>query len=279
MGINSGNACAGVTCLTESGNTKCDTRRGMPFLQGSAFETSWVKLCPQEVEMLASPEHARMQQEQARQMKDKLLGGVSAMWTDRYCYIFQCGAAQEWFAKQNGLMPGAFQMFPRDLDASFALSFAGMVWPRAGVTASTLWNYQSWLSEDALLDHAAWLAAFLRKFGVQSCPRHCDCDELTACDEVYPILKTGAIDDATFLTSCFPSKLEGTQAELGAPLDSLKLTFTSSLRMCFWKGKECGGVSCSVSPLTRTRECELRLPGTGHTGSEVYVKHAECQGV
>merc|ERR1719253_1055376 len=129
-------------------------------------------------------------------------------------------------------------MFSRDVDNSFTLSFAGMVWPRAGVTAATLWNYQPGLSEEVLLEHTAWLASFLLMWGVKSCPGHCDCDELSACGAAYPILKRSSqSDDAALLQSCFPQESKDADyrsRELGPALDSWKGGLTPSLRMCYW---------------------------------------------
>merc|ERR1712232_1234106 len=114
-------------------------------------------------DMVTRERERKAKEAQSQALREKLMGGLSAMWTDRYCYIYLCGAAHEWWARQNGLLPRADLMFSRDLDASFALSLAGMIWPRAGVTASSLWNYQPSITDEILEERTAWLASVLRR--------------------------------------------------------------------------------------------------------------------
>mmetsp|Transcript_50737 Transcript_50737/g.142042 ORF Transcript_50737/g.142042 Transcript_50737/m.142042 type:complete len:587 (+) Transcript_50737:48-1808(+) len=120
--------------------------------------------------------------------RDNLLGGMSAMWTDRYCYKYQCGAAGERIAKEvssHGI-PVASSLFDRGSDDTFALSFGGMVWPRAAVTAASLWNYKAGVSQEELHVRVAWVSKLLRDVGgVASCPSGCHCDELSACGKRY----------------------------------------------------------------------------------------------
>ena len=40
----------------------------------------------------------------------------------------------------------------RELDASFSLSMAGMIWPRAGVAGAALWNFNSSLSRSEVVE-------------------------------------------------------------------------------------------------------------------------------
>lgn len=110
------------------------------------------------------------------------------MWTDKYCYVYQCGAADEYWGEQGNILPIASLMFLREFDRTFGRSLAGMIWPRAGVTAAALWTFQN-VGNGAVEDHARWLAGFLQSQGVSSCPPGCGCDELGSCGKVYPVLR------------------------------------------------------------------------------------------
>lgn len=115
-----------------------------------------------------------------------LLGGISAMWTDRYCKVYQCGAADPYWGDKQKRPPVAMMLFSRLFDKQFGSSLAGMIWPRAAVSASALWHYSPELDAEEITERAAWLSVLLRNFsGVASCPPGCVCDELSACGEVY----------------------------------------------------------------------------------------------
>merc|ERR1719387_2448321 len=119
-----------------------------------------------------------------------LLGGISAMWTDRYCYAYQCGAAGEAIARRVGShsLPAAPAMFLREFDQTFARSFGGMVWPRAGIAAAALWHYSPDLAPSQVSERSDWLAELLSRIGrVSSCPPGCECDELSACGRPYAV--------------------------------------------------------------------------------------------
>merc|ERR1711933_576288 len=74
-------SCSGVTCPKSSGGAeKCEPREGDPYLGESEKEDTWLKVCPNEIETQAEKE----------QLKAGLLGGMSAMWTDKYSFIYQC---------------------------------------------------------------------------------------------------------------------------------------------------------------------------------------------
>ena len=109
-----------------------------------------------------------------------LLGGEMSMWTDRYCYIDQCGAS-------SGARPIGAQLFPPATDLAFAASVGGMMFPRAFVGAAAFWNFDpSTNSQDPAFVDAIWaLNDAVTAAGGQTCPTRCDCDELTACGAPY----------------------------------------------------------------------------------------------
>eukprot|EP00927_Polykrikos_kofoidii_P035684 TRINITY_DN30231_c0_g1_i1.p1 TRINITY_DN30231_c0_g1~~TRINITY_DN30231_c0_g1_i1.p1 ORF type:complete len:1241 (+),score=134.50 TRINITY_DN30231_c0_g1_i1:137-3859(+) len=223
-----GNLCAGITCRrgvhTGDGDKSCEPRRGEPFLAESENEDSWVRRCPSE----------------RAKFKSSLLGGVSAMWTDNYCHVYQCGAANAELGRKAGTLPTAAIMFRRQYDSSFALSFAGMVWPRAAMTAGALWNYEDGLSPEEVADHAAWTALLLRSHGVASCPPGCECDELSACGRPYPL--GGQLH---LREDCFQ---KGSRSELHGILRGKEQVrpLEDALRLCFWMAERCGGVGCTT---------------------------------
>lgn len=217
----------------------CEARRGLPYLLASETEDSWTRRCPEDDKII----------------KDGLLGGMSAMWTDRYCYIFQCGAADASIGEKAGKSPNAGLMFLRSLDASFAVSLAGMIWPRAAVSAATLWRFDASLRPPEVRNMAAWLAALLRSRGVSSCPSGCTCDELSACGKPYPVLwsrpppSTAAVPG----DSCFS---EGPEGRLGPALGQTDRGVSRAVEdaraMCFWLGPRCRGLKCGADTLNRT---------------------------
>jgi len=237
----------------------CQPRTGRPFLADSATEDSWVKKC--EVEASEAPEG--------------LLGGLSAMWTDKYCYAYQCGAADPKWGEQSGRLPNAGLMFLRDFDGSFGLSLAGMIWPRAGVSAAALWRYSPELDDAEVSDLAAWLAALLRSNGVASCPPGCQCDELTSCGRPYPVSRPGGANrrnSTAWAGECFE---RGDRAMLGgvAPGGEKPRPLDEAFGLCFWFGERCKGVGCELSsPSGRSTSavdsCKLYAPVSGgaHSG-------------
>merc|ERR1712232_1416323 len=74
--------CAGVTCKQTFPPSACEPRTGDVYLKRSSQEDSWVKVCP------GDDSHERRQL-----LNQGLLGGMSAMWTDKYTYVYQCGHA------------------------------------------------------------------------------------------------------------------------------------------------------------------------------------------
>jgi len=264
--IELGFRCAGVTCKENT----CSPREGDPFLGKSPNEESWLKRCPDD----DAPE-------MKERVRGKLLGGVSAMWTDKYTYIYQCGAAHSSWGAKSGTLPGAALMFPRSFDASFGLSLAGMIWPRAAVSAATLWRYSPSVAAPAIDEYAQWLAAYLLDAsGVASCPPGCACDELTACERPYPVLfseasgaaAAGGVEaadgsaeaaadragaaaeaDGRLRAECFePASVEARQ--LGPALrGEARRPVEDALRLCFWRGVACAGVRCAPRRSSRER--------------------------
>jgi hypothetical protein len=109
-----------------------------------------------------------------------MLGGEVAMWTDNYCYIFECiGDGQP--------DPVAAVMYNSTYDAQFAKSVSGIMWPRAYVGAAVFWNYLTDLDPYDINFLNGWLAFndVMISRGVAACPSGCYCDELTACGTPY----------------------------------------------------------------------------------------------
>ena len=110
-----------------------------------------------------------------------LLGGEISMWTDTYCYEDQCGA----FGKGHPVPVGA-PLFPPDMDAEFAKSIGGMIWPRGYVGAAAFWSFNA--TEDpsspGFVDGIWALNNKLEKRG-QLVPTNCTCDQLSSCGKPY----------------------------------------------------------------------------------------------
>lgn len=170
--------------------------------------------------------------------RENLLGGMGVMWTDRYCYKYQCGAAGEaaGIKSQDHTMPAVPVMFRREFDDSFAKSLSGMVWPRAGITAGALWRYSDEVTPDELSSYADWLARLLRDVGgIATCPPGCICDEVASCGMTYPIVQSPT-QEASLLEECFTWS-GGDGRSLGDDEKEL-----NDLRRCFWEGPSCRGV-------------------------------------
>ena len=101
-------------------------------------------------------------------------------WTDRYCFINQCGAS-------GGSPPIGAPLFPPSMDLPWSASIAGMIWPRAYVGAASFWNYDAATSsQDPAFVAAVWaLNDRVIANGGLSCPTKCACDELSACGVPY----------------------------------------------------------------------------------------------
>lgn len=56
------------------------------------------------------------------------------MWTDNFCYIFECGA----FGSGK---PDGWQMFPPAMDATFSQAVNGLIWPKATVGGHSFWHW------------------------------------------------------------------------------------------------------------------------------------------
>ena len=114
--------------------------------------------------------------------KNLLLGGEISMWSDRYCYIDQCGSVGP-----NEPVPVGSALFDPKYDTEFGQSIGGMIWPRGFVAANAFWHYDASLNASSkdfvasvwkMNDEAA-------ARGSLTCPTKCDCDELTACGKPY----------------------------------------------------------------------------------------------
>jgi len=249
-----------------------------------------------------------------------VLGGISPMWTDMYCYMYQCGAAyradqagKRWQppdrASGHDRWPSAGTMFHRDYDASFQMSLAGMIWPRAALTAAAFWNYQPGVTQTEVQALADLAARLLRSTaGVASCPPGCSCEETGACGKPYPVLEScgpgpgpcGAAASpsalpklrACFWESAAAAAEQGVQVEeamggLASAEDEEEQQrlrrehdLDDALLLCFWMGERCLGVDCgagpgrcrALGPAEATRRIALRKrPGGALAGSEGAV--------
>ena len=109
-----------------------------------------------------------------------LLGGEMSMWSDTYCYEDQCGSSV-------GPVPVGAPLFPPSMDAEFAESVGGMVFPRGFVGAAAFWNFNATADPSSKgFEAAIWrLNDQLIARGAKSCPSRCSCDQLTACGKPY----------------------------------------------------------------------------------------------
>eukprot|EP00929_Paragymnodinium_shiwhaense_P089483 TRINITY_DN49626_c0_g1_i1.p1 TRINITY_DN49626_c0_g1~~TRINITY_DN49626_c0_g1_i1.p1 ORF type:complete len:1165 (-),score=260.09 TRINITY_DN49626_c0_g1_i1:50-3544(-) len=237
-----GKSCSGVTCPRNNPN-KCEPREGEPYLGDSAKEDSWIKACA------GGAEDTEAEKALLRQA---LLGGMSAMWTDKYSFIYQCGAAHRHWGEKTGTLPNAALMFSRTMDENFGRSLAGMIWPRAAVSAAAMWHYATDIGSAEKVQgvHGPWMAELMRTiFGVESCPPGCDCDELSACGRPYEVLRSsGGQVRQDDLSGCFKPA-----PQVALDLDSMPpggdggaRPKQEAMRLCFWKGDDCAGLVCSV---------------------------------
>eukprot|EP00927_Polykrikos_kofoidii_P025897 TRINITY_DN2319_c0_g1_i1.p1 TRINITY_DN2319_c0_g1~~TRINITY_DN2319_c0_g1_i1.p1 ORF type:complete len:1177 (-),score=107.33 TRINITY_DN2319_c0_g1_i1:103-3633(-) len=289
-----GKECAGITCPKSTPTKMCEPRKGDPRLAKSATENSWLKVCAVQIET----------EEQKAQLHSKLLGGLSAMWTDKYSFIYQCGAAHRSWGEQSGKVPSAALMFSRRFDAIFGRSIAGMIWPRAAVSAAALWHYRENVTATEVdAQRAPWLSDLLRRVGgVDACPPGCTCDELSACGEPYPVppeklapteagvaniasvsgdqdsaATTPSVDDAGRVPwECFtsaPSSAVQIEASVNKPAEELSMT--AAIKLCFWQGIYCTAIVCSSGLSSDSTDiapklCQIRQRSlTVNPGNEV----------
>eukprot|EP00928_Gymnodinium_smaydae_P042068 TRINITY_DN2838_c0_g2_i2.p1 TRINITY_DN2838_c0_g2~~TRINITY_DN2838_c0_g2_i2.p1 ORF type:complete len:417 (-),score=80.94 TRINITY_DN2838_c0_g2_i2:56-1219(-) len=213
-------------------------------------------------------------------------GGGSSRGKDGLRHEMSCwvAAADASWGVKSKTLPNAALMYPREFDKSFGDSLAGMIWPRAAVSAAALWHYDEKISADAATENAAWLAAQLRRSGVSSCPPGCACDELSACDVPYavrfggaPAAKASAIASATEaaelrddrdLEACFRPGLAADVASAAGPDDEAPKPLRDALRSCFWRGAACAALLCA--PPWRSRsEAYSSAAATPSDGSAV----------
>lgn len=159
----------------------------------------------------------------------RVLGGEAAIWTDSYCFSYQCGAASEDVGRAAGHLPKAPGMYGRAADATFESSLSGLVWPRAFVKGAALWHRDPHMSVGTVLD-----AAHARlEESVGACPPGCQCDEVRRCGEVYPV--PGKDDDA--VSECYSE-----QSISADVLEENAGDRASAFRLCAWR--KCDAVAC-----------------------------------
>ena len=110
----------------------------------------------------------------------RLQGGEISMWTDTYLPSDQCGAFP-------GAVPVGHALFPPAMDAEFAASIGGMIWPRGYVGAAAFWSYNASVNaNDTSFVESIWaLNNKLMQRGSLTCPTNCSCDQLSACGKPY----------------------------------------------------------------------------------------------
>jgi hypothetical protein len=115
----------------------------------------------------------------SNQQMNMLLGGETSMWTDNYCYIYECLG--------TGPVPVAAVMYNSTYDAQFAQSVSGIMWPRASVAAASYWNYIPTVDPNNQNFIDTWLGFndVLISRGIAACPSGCYCDELSSCGVNY----------------------------------------------------------------------------------------------
>jgi hypothetical protein len=181
-----------------------------------------------------------------------LIGGEAAIWTDNWCFSYQCGAASEDVGRDVGKTPKARGMFERYADDTFSSSLAGVVWPRAYVKGAAMWRYDMGTNVGQILR-----VADSRLKGVDSCPFGCVCTEVTRCGTVYGVPQK---DDAA-VEKCFEQKtIMGQRTEPAKDLPN-------ALRLCSWRG--CAGVVCDD-------DCWLLDKDGFGSESTAYVPIAGC---
>eukprot|EP00729_Bicosta_minor_P011596 gene11596-22205_t len=113
--------------------------------------------------------------------KKNMLGGEVSMWTDDYCYKYQCGSAP------SGPIPTAAAFYGPAADKQFAASIAGVLFPRTSVGAGSLWSFDSSVSSTGrpFLEGMSAQNARMLERGLDSCPNNCTCDLLTRCGKPY----------------------------------------------------------------------------------------------
>lgn len=109
-----------------------------------------------------------------------MLGGEISMWTDDYCDVYQCGSAA-------GALPIASHFYGPSADDRFAMSIAGVLFPRASVGAGSLWNYRPAVNATsaAFVEVMRLQNSRLVARGIDTCPNNCTCGTLTRCGDPY----------------------------------------------------------------------------------------------
>ena len=105
-----------------------------------------------------------------------------SMWSDRYCFIDQCGATT------GQPVPVGHDLFDPANDDAFAASIGGMIWPRGFVAAASFWGAYNASVDPSSAGFQASVWALNDKLiaaGSLTCPTNCSCDQLTACGQHY----------------------------------------------------------------------------------------------
>jgi hypothetical protein len=73
------------------------------------------------------------------------------------------------------------------MDAEYAKSLGGMIWPRGFVGAAAFWNWNGSVdaSSEGFVQSINSLNDALAKRGSLVCPSNCSCDQTTACGKPY----------------------------------------------------------------------------------------------
>jgi hypothetical protein len=185
----------------------------------------------------------------------RVLGGEAAIWTDSYCFSYQCGAASEDVGRAAGHLPKAPGMYGRGADATFESSLSGLVWPRAFVKGAALWHRDPQMSVGHVLDAAH---ARLEK-NVDACPQGCICDEVRRCGEVFQI--PGKDDSA--VSACYTEQSISADVVDGNAGDR-----ASAFRLCAWR--KCDAVACDE------RSCSLLAKSNFGESMTAFVPTQGC---
>ena len=190
-----------------------------------------------------------------------LLGGEASLWTDRWCYIDQCGAS-------GGGAPIGHALFDPSRDTEFGKSAGGMVWPRGFVAASAFWNFNgSASSSDPAFVAAVWAlndAAAAR--GGSVCPTNCSSDELSACGVPYIANAAPGVGAGTSTQPCevpeVPSQ-QWTMARTSGPI-----TLLANASLCLLE------TTAGVYPLTLGLCSGPSVTGWTHDAATAHVVSA-----
>jgi hypothetical protein len=125
-------------------------------------------------------------------------------------------------------------LFGPEQDAAFEKSVGGMMFPRGFVGAASYWGFNGSLSsQDPDFVAAVWAVndEIIQVVGGQSCPSHCQCDQLSACGAPYipaPPPAPAVLGSPLAVQACAPLP-NGAQSWRLTAQHALTLAFNSSL--------------------------------------------------